>query len=205
METKQKNHLIRFAKNAFTAIFWSQIVVGVVLIIIASITARERGAFAIPIPVTYSPITIEQLTPIAKNFPMATLNSENGILSIHAEASLANMILMLIGYGIIFFTILFVVYQLKKLCKNFSNAEAFKLENAKRIRKISLILIAGNIAQIVFTYCKNSFLRSKLNLKSLELTNQFDFDLLIFGIVLFVIAWIINIGYKLEEEQKFTV
>jgi hypothetical protein len=102
METKQKNHLIRFAKNAFTAIFWSQIVVGVVLIIIASITARERGAFAIPIPVTYSPITIEQLTPIAKNFPIAILNSENGILSIHAEASLANMILMLIGYGIIF-------------------------------------------------------------------------------------------------------
>lgn len=205
MELKEKSFLIKLAAKALNVLFWSQIVAGVLLVGMAAITARERGGFAIQVPVTFSEATLKKVQPTLSNFPIAILNADNGILSIHADATFRNMVLMSFGYGIVYIAVLLVIYQLERVFKSFSNSEMFKSDNVKRMNMISMIFIVGNIVQCAFLYYKNYFLTSKLDLGNLNLTYKFDFSLLLIGVSLYICARIINMGHMLEEEQKFTV
>lgn len=104
--------------------------------------------------------------------------------------------------------VLYGLATLKALFRLYAKAIMFSIENVKYFRRLGYALIAWVMANTLYTLLISLVLSSASPHGERVLVAQFGitdlFTFLIGGIIL-VIAWIMNEGRKLEDEQAFTV
>lgn len=186
-------------------LWWLEWIGGIVCIVLGSIAAQVRKGFALQVPINYSNLTIGRVNSINKDFPMGILNTTNGVISLHINASWQNIVMLLIGYGLIFSVIVIMTYQLKRIFQNFKQNLPFNELNMLRIRNIAIVLISYSFVQWLFVIAVNQILNSNLQFKHLDLTYNFDVGYLLVGIALFVVEGIFRIGISMEEEKQLTI
>ncbi|MEX8547827.1 MAG: DUF2975 domain-containing protein [Mucilaginibacter sp.] len=186
-------------------LWWLEWVGAIACIFLGIIAAQIRKGFTLQVPINYSPVTIRQLYPIKKDFPMGILNTTDGTLSIHVPANWQNITMLLIGYGLIFSTIVIITYQLKRIFENFKQNVPFNEFNMLRIRNIAVVLISYSFVQGLFVVVVNQILKSNLRFTHLELAYDFNVSYLLVGIALFVVEGVFRKGISLEEEKQLTI
>jgi hypothetical protein len=197
--------LSAFLATAVNVIWWLEILGGCTLTVMVFLTAYIRRGFALQVPVTYSPITIKQIYPVSTRNDFSVLNTNNGILSIHVPANWQTIVLLLIGYGLLFGVIVLITYQLKKLLERFSDNQPFHSTNRFRIRNVAFALLGYSVAQWIFTIVVNQILLINFNFKHMELTYDFNISCFLIGLVILVLEGIFKAGSALEEEQQFVI
>jgi len=188
-----------------TILWWAEWLFGVGCIGAALITANVRKMFALQVPISFEPISIHKMEAYVDAHKVGILNTTNGTLSIHIDATWQNMALMLVGYGALFAVIVTITYQIKQIFKSFKQDEPFQKSNLFRIRLIALILIAYSIFQWLFVIVTNQILLSKFIFHHLDLTYDFNVSCLVTGIVMLVLEGIFKMGVTLEEDKQLTI
>lgn len=117
---------------------------------------------------------------------------------------------MLIICAVMPFSLCFI-YQLRKIFESLTHNKPFTLENSKRLKIMSILLIIGSLAYSLASFAVGSLYLhdtlDQLHLPDLEITYalHFNFEMLYFGIVLLILAEIFHHGCLLQEEVDFTV
>ncbi|MES2376262.1 MAG: DUF2975 domain-containing protein [Bacteroidota bacterium] len=186
-------------------LWWAEWAFGAWCIYMGAMAAHIRKAFALQVPISYSPMTMSVVPPIKKNGEVGILNTTNGVLSVHIDANWQNIGMLLIGYGLIFAVIVTITYQLKKILQSFSKDQPFHRSNMSRIKIIALVLISYSIVQWLFIIAVNHILIATFGFKHLELTYDFNITCFLIGVALFIVEGIIKTGLSLEEERQLTI
>lgn len=186
-------------------IWWIEWVAAAAFLIVLGIAGHVRGAFVLPLPVTFSEITIATPPSMHKGFPGGVINSTSGILSITIQATLLNMTLFFIVCGFIFSTISFITYQLKMIFSNFKSNLSFNALNIHRIQNIAMVFIGYAVVQWLYVILVNRILLSQLKWHYLELAYPFNVSYALIGIILIIVAGIFKMGLSLEEEKQLTI
>ena len=199
---KSLSAVLTFAVNL---LWWLEWIAGGTYIIMGAMTARIRKGFALQVPISYSATTTGQIHSIEQNGPVATFNTNNGTLSIHIDANWRNIVMLLIGYSMLFAVIVTITYQLKKILESFSQNQPFHKLNMSRVRNIALVLICYSVVQGLFVITVNHILISTFIFKHLDLTYDFNISCLLTGIILLVVEGIFKTGLSLEEDKQLTI
>jgi hypothetical protein len=186
--------------------WWIEWAFAAVFLIIMGISGQIRGAYVLPLPVTFSETTIGTVQSISKTFPGGHINTTNGILSLTIQSNLTNVVLLLVGCGFIFASISIITYQLKMIFSNFKKNLPFNILNIYRIRNIAIVLIAYSVVQWLYVVLVNMILNSKMKWDHhLELSYSFSVNYALMGVVLIIVVGVFQIGLSLEEEKQLTI
>ncbi|SEA76501.1 DUF2975 domain-containing protein [Pedobacter hartonius] len=186
-------------------VWWIEWAFAAVFIIMMWISIHIRGECVLPLPVTFSEITIGTVQSINKTFPGGHINTTNGILSLQVQANIINVVLLAIGYGFIFALISIITYQLKMIFSNFKKHLPFNTLNIYRIRNIAIVLIAYSVVQWLYVVLVNTILNSQIKWRHMELSYSFNVNYALMGVILIIVAGIFQIGLSLEEEKQLTI
>jgi len=186
-------------------LWWSEWIFAAGCIVMGIGAATIRKGFALQIPISYSDMTVLQVRSFRKDGPIGILNTTNGILSVHIDANWQNIVMLLLGYGLLFATIVTITYQLKNILKSFQKDQPFDRLNIKRVRNIALILIGYSLSQWLFVVIVNMILTASFNFWHLDLTYNFNISCLIMGVVLLAVEGAFKAGLSLEEDKQLTI
>lgn len=103
---------------------------------------------------------------------------------------------------------LYGLVTLKALFRLYADAIMFSAENVKYFRRLGYVFIAWVMANAIFTPLIGLIITSANPAGKKALVVQFgivDLFTLIIGGIILVIAWVMNEGRKLEDEQAHTV
>jgi len=103
---------------------------------------------------------------------------------------------------------LYGLVTLKALFRLYADAVMFSIDNVKYFRRLGYIFIAWVIANTIFTPLISLVMTYSNPAGERTLVAQFgivDLFTLIAGGVILVIAWVMNEGGKLKDEQEYTV
>jgi hypothetical protein len=103
--------------------------------------------------------------------------------------------------------LIYGVYQLRQFFKNVNNGRPFDPDNPKRIRRIAYLIMAWGPFKGIFLYLQALNVMKGLSFTGGSTTPRFDLHLefIFLGLVILVIAQIMDIGVKLQREQDLTV
>jgi len=110
--------------------------------------------------------------------------------------------------GIMYIAIVVIIFIiLTSLHKSVKRGELMKKSVVARTRAIAVLLICASLSFSLSRYLENKALTGFLSGNGFSISIQFPFDFLQIGtgILIFVIAEIFAIGYKLSEEQRLTI
>jgi hypothetical protein len=205
MKTLGNKSLSAFLAKVINVIWWMEWIALIIVVTVVTITAIVKKAFTVNIPVTFADITLKQVRPLNKDFPLGTLNATTGTLYLHEDASWQNVLMLLIGFMVFFAAVILVTYQLKVIFSNFKRDIPFNETNISRIRNIAFLLMVYAAIQWLFVIVVNQVLMSNLNWENIKLTYSFNISCLVTGIILVVVAEIFKQGALLDNEQKLTI
>lgn len=103
---------------------------------------------------------------------------------------------------------LLVLYFLIRLFICFERGEIFALENVKNIKRIGYTILIGQLFTIIYQLLITTVLTwnnpapYRVAIFSFTGTN---FGLLLAALLVILISWIMAEGYKLKEEQEYTI
>lgn len=90
------------------------------------------------------------------------------------------------------------------LLKSVENGEPFALENVKRLRRISLVLMIGSII-VPSVAASATAVASHINIAEIKSNSMFDLTLLLCGFLVLVLSGIFAYGARLQREHDQTV
>jgi len=205
MKTLGNKSLSAILAKAINIIWWLEWVAYIVVVTVIIMTAIIRKAYAVSIPVTFTEITIRQVHPLNKDFPLGILNTTSGNLSLHLNAAWQNVLMLEIGFSLLFAVVILVTYQLKVIFSSFRQDIPFSEVNISRIRNIAFVLMAYSVVQWLFVIVVNQILITNLRWEHMQLTYSFNISCLFTGVILIVVAEIFRQGTLLDNEQKLTI
>jgi len=133
-------------------------------------------------------------------------HSLNGFPVVHTLSTTAKI------FGFVFSLVpagfyLFGCYFAVKLFRSYENNEIFSFNNVKYIRNISYILFWSQlIGEPVYQALISVTITWNNHPKFLSIDfDQTNFGILFISLLMILVSWIMTEGYKLREEQKFTV
>jgi hypothetical protein len=196
-------YLLHKCLNVIWYIEWIALLIAVVTLALAGFIRR---GYAMQLPITFkSRYTQDILDARHINLGKAILNADAANLSIHVDANWQNILMIVSGYGSIFAVVVIITYQLRKMSKDFQLEAPFQQLSLIRIKYISFVLISYTAVQWLFVIGVNQFIYFNYQVRSYELTYNFNFSCLIMGIILLVVTEIFKAGIELEEERKLVI
>jgi hypothetical protein len=199
---KSLSAVLAFAANL---LLWIEIGGACVAVFMLLMAAHIRKAFALQVPISYSPMTSALIQAEGHERNFGILNTTAGILSIHIDATWQNIVFLILGYGALFAVVLMITYQLKRIFESFRQDQPFHQSNIGRIKNIAFILIGYSVVQWVFVIVTNQLLLAIFTFKHLELTYDFNFSCLTLGVVLLAVQGVFKAGLALEEDKQLTI
>ncbi|GAA4324876.1 hypothetical protein GCM10023149_26810 [Mucilaginibacter gynuensis] len=205
MKILGKNSLSAIIAVIINFVWWLEWVAAGIFLILFSISGHIRGGYVLKIPITFSEITTKQLHPFNTHFPVGILNATNAVLGLSVKANWQNIAMLLIGFGIIFATVVIITYQLKKIFLNFKQNLPFNHLNIIRIKNIAYALLGYSFLQWLFVVASYQILNITYNTGHVDFQYDFTISYAIMGIVLIIVAEIFRLGLELEEEKQLTI
>ena len=153
------------------------------------------------------PQTIEEVASANPAFWDASLKLNEGVLHYKTRIDW-KLVLFSLSYVLIFFGLtLSVTYLLRKIFSTLTHETPFIHENAVRIRKIAFLIML--LAPLEFTEKVYHHLVASyyFTLAGDRIATHltFDFQKLLFGLILLIIAEVFRVGTQLKEENELTV
>ncbi len=144
--------------------------------------------------------------------PMSSLAATSGLIPsgtqimqpLSLETKFLSFVVALIPLSID----LLVLYFLIRLFMYFERGEIFSLENVKNIKRIGYTIFLGQLFTIVYQLLITTVLTwnnpapYRVAIFSFTGTN---FGLLLAALLIILVSWIMAEGYKLKEEQEYTI
>ncbi len=102
---------------------------------------------------------------------------------------------------------LMIIYFLRKIFRNLTDNKYFIAVNGVYIKKIAFSIILLAILPEFIHYLTDMWIISTIELKSVIIKNEFNFDYqtILVGLLVFVIGIIFLRGIELEKDQELTV
>jgi len=191
--------------NAISVVWWLEWISFVSVIGFAISTVIVKRSFAVSIPVTFSPVTVQRIIPASKNLSAGVLSSANGTLYVNMVPSWQHVALLLAGLTILFALVILVTFQLKAIFSSFKRNLPFHERNMARIKNIAFILVGYSIIQWLFEIVLNRTLVANFRWETVHLTYNFNMSALVIGLILIVLAEIFRLGATLENDNKLTI
>jgi hypothetical protein len=116
-----------------------------------------------------------------------------------AGSAVALMVLMAV--------VLWVIGQLRAVCRTLTAGRPFVPANATRIRRIAWVVLAGEVLRAGLEFSGNRYVMQHFSAEGLEFNARLhvDFFVLVYGLVILVIAEVFRLGSRLDEDQSLTV
>ena len=119
-------------------------------------------------------------------------------------------VFVLVSGGVLALTagvLLFVVFQLRSLLGALRDRRTFERENAVRLRRIGIAVIAFELAHALAVWAGGLYLDRTLVARGMQLRAHFRLDLpvILLGLLLLALAAAFRVGSELAEEQALTV
>lgn len=206
MKTFGRRSLSTFIANTLNVLFWGEWAWLFYNIYGIFVAAHYRGGYAPHLPITFNEATIAgTIKTSVKDIEISHLNCTSADLYFHVDATWISISVLLGFYIIVFTGIAIVTYQTKIIFSNFSKNLPFNEVNIPRIKNIAYVFIAYSVIQWASTIIIRQVLLHLISWKRFELTYNFDFNYLVLGIVLIIVAEIFKMGTALEEEKNLTI
>lgn len=102
---------------------------------------------------------------------------------------------------------LYVISQLRGVVRTVGAGQPFVPENALRIRRVALALIAGELAGSAIVFAENYYAMTYVPVAGLQFDAwpRVDVVSIGYGLIILVIAEVFRIGTRLDEEQSLTI
>lgn len=115
----------------------------------------------------------------------------------------ANCVLLMLAIGMF----LWLTTELQRVLRTVRDGQPFTPANARRIRRIGWIVIAGEFARTAIIYFENSYAAAYFTAEGFRFAIHPDFSIaaLLEGCIILVIAEVFRVGTRLDEEQSLTV
>lgn len=103
--------------------------------------------------------------------------------------------------------LLFMIWQLRRLFRTFTNGQPFARENVRRLRTIGVGIVGLTLASTVFGALITHLISRRFESDAVQFVVNVDVSgtSLFAAAVVFVLAEIFHLGKQLEEEQALTV
>ena len=179
---------------------------GVLGLLVYVFTQKEFVGSDVPVQIQDYP----KITGIASTSPDVQdtyLTPNAGMLHVEQRVDWQLIVVTLAGFGGFAALCLTITYQLRRIFATLTMPQPFDRRNANRLRRIAFLVMlfapleAGNFLfkQMVVN---QSFSREKVKF---VLQPEINFQVIILGAVLLVIAEVFRIGTQLREENELTV
>ncbi|MGI8571897.1 MAG: DUF2975 domain-containing protein [Solirubrobacteraceae bacterium] len=193
---------------AVDVLWWlsvAAVVIGAALLVVVATHATGGGALTLPfyfkLPSSAYHISSAQLGGAA-----AKVGVSNGQLAFARPRVLfvlvAAVILALAAGGW-----LFILHQLRRLLATIRSGETFAHQNALRLRRIGLAVIAFEVAHSFAVWSGGLYLEHALAARGLRPRSHFGVDVavLLLGVLLLALASAFRVGSEIAREQALTV
>jgi hypothetical protein len=102
---------------------------------------------------------------------------------------------------------LWVVTQLRHVFRTLRDGRPFVLGNAKRIQRLGIAVILGELVRSGVMYFENYYAMTHFMANGIRFVAPLDLNAaaIIHGLIILVIAEVFRMGSRLEEEQSLTV
>ena len=198
--------IVKFIIDAVWYLAWFAAAVSALLIIALSFGLKPNALqVSVPVSISYIAENDRSQVPMDER-PLIVELTGNAKVLVTAEDKTHRIyiatILPLFVAGLLWGT-----YQLRCFFMTVKNGEPFHKENPNRLRNLAYLMIASGPAHDISLYIQGWLLYDKFKMlnKNIDLHSDISGELIIAGLVLFVIAQIFDIGVKLQKEQELTV
>lgn len=157
------------------------------------------------IPLNFKSVLIEDASVYNSNLWSPEVTAKDGFITLRFNQSSLDFVLISIGFSLFAAIWTFILYQFKQIFQNFRNGFLFVESNLKRIRIIAYVIIAAPILKWVLYFPLHRIILNHITLEKVELTNPFNYYLLVTGLFILAMVEIFRVGIKLEEEQEYMV
>jgi len=105
------------------------------------------------------------------------------------------------------FIYLMIIYFLRKLFKNLTLNKYFVSANGDYIKKVAISIILLALIPDLIYYFTDNWIAGSLHLDTVIIKNEFNFNyqILLLGLMVFVISIVFLRGIELKEEQELTI
>jgi hypothetical protein len=117
----------------------------------------------------------------------------------------------LIGSGVLLLVMLalawWVLGQLRALFQTLREGQPFVPANARRLRRIAVAIIAGELARAAIVYFENYYAMTYFTADGMRFDAPPDLNLfaIVDGLIVLVIAEVFRAGTRLDQEQSLTI
>ena len=187
-------------------IWWLEWITFSIVALVFVITSFTQKYITINLPISFSPVNFRSFDTFNNYLLKGSIQVMNGNFSFLLHNSFSNTLICLIGIVTVFSFILLITYQIKLIFASFINNDPFNELNIKRINLIGVLLIGFSFLELIFNILINLYLKSQFDWKEgISLTAGYNFTYLLTGVILIIIAGVINLGASLENENKLTI
>ena len=168
-----------------------------------NIVVGANPRMAIPVTFSVDAATVRAQA-VALDIDDAEIQDAHGVLSFPPPrgswVALTTAVVM-IGFA------MWIVGQLRALCRTLRNGTPFAAANVTRVRRIAYAVIAGEIARAALVFAANKYAALYFAADGLILTARPHFNMfaLVDGLIVLALAEVFRAGRRLEDDQALTV
>ena len=187
-------------------LWWLEWIAFSIVAIVFVITSFTQKYISINLPISFSPVNFKSVEALNKDLLNGSLQVISGNFSFLLYNSFFNTFICLIGLVAVFSFILLITYQIKLIFSSFIMNDPFNELNIKRMNLIGVLLIGFSFLEFIFNILINLYLKYQFNWnRGVSLTVGYNITYLLTGVILIIIAGVINLGASLENENKLTI
>lgn len=187
-------------------VWWLEWIAFTIVALVFVITSFTQKYISINLPISFSSVNFKSVGALNKGLLNGSLLVMNGDFTFQLYNSFFNTLICLIGLVAVFSFILLVTYQIRLIFTSFIANDPFNVLNIRRMNFIGVLLIGFSFLELIFNIVINLYLKSQFEWKeSISLTVGYNVTYLLTGIILIIIAGVINLGASLENENKLTI
>ena len=187
-------------------LWWLEWIAFSIVAIVFVITSFTQKYISINLPISFSPVNFKSVEALNKDLLNGSLQVISGNFSFLLYNSFFNTFICLIGLVAVFSFILLITYQIKLIFSSFIMNDPFNELNIKRMNLIGVLLIGFSFLEFIFNIVINLYLKYQYNWnEGVSLTVGYNITYLLTGVILIIIAGVINLGASLENENKLTI
>ncbi len=151
--------------------------------------------------------TIGQVTPTSPIIREVKVSVKEASLTFRTQRDWRTIAIAIVGVSFGFGISLVVTYQLRKIFATLTDTHLFVVGNVYRLRTIAFILMAFSPISWLLSLFTNEYVRTHFSAKgnALNFHYELDFNAILTGLVLLVIAEVFKEGVQLKEEQDLTI
>jgi len=169
------------------------------------VNPESHSGWRITIPVS---VSVEQgrIAAPSLGIERAELQDLRGSLRFPVQRGrlfLVNGLLLILGIGVL----LWLATELQRVLRKVRDGKPFAPSNATRVRRIGWVVIVGEFVRAAIVYLENSYAASHFTSEGLRFTARADFSVvpILEGLIILVIAEVLRVGTRLDEDQSLTV